>query len=92
MVSMISYLLTFLAILFWIFRLVVALAFSMDMDIGFVPLNMNIEIILLFLTIPCIILVIKRNIIGAFIYLVLYIAYFGKDLFDTVIGIANRRS
>ncbi len=89
MVSMISYLLTFLAVLFWLFRLVVAIAFSMDMDIGFVPLNMNIEIGLLFATIPCIILVIKRNIIGAFIYLVLYISYFGKDLFDTVMGIVN---
>ena len=89
MVSMISYLLTFLAIIFWVFRLVVAFAFSMDMDIGFQPININIEIALLFLAIPCIILVIKRNLIASIIYLVLYGSYFGKDLFDTVLGIAN---
>lgn len=87
--AMLSYLLTFLAVLFWLFRLVVAFAFSMDMDFGFKPMNMTFELVVLFVSIPCIIFVFKRNIIGAGVYLALYIAYFGKNLFDIVIGISN---
>lgn len=87
--AMFSYLLTFLAVLFWLFRLVVAFAFSMQMDIGFVPMNMTFEIILLFATVPCIILVFKRNIIASVIYLALHIAYFGKYLLDTVTSISG---
>ena len=87
--AMLSYLLTFLAVLFWLFRLVVAFAFSMDMDIGFTPLNMTFEIVLLFVTVPCIILVFKRNLIAAVVYLALYISYFGKNIYDTVMGISG---
>ena len=58
----------------------------MDMNIGFTPIDMTFEIILLFVTVPCIILVFKRNLIAACIYLALYISYFGKHLFDIVTG------
>ena len=89
MKSLTSYLLVAFMVMFWVFRIVIAFTTSMQIDIGFIPMNMNIEIILLFVFIPCIILVIKRSLIGAVIYLVSYGAYFGVDLLNIVIGIMS---
>lgn len=85
--SLASYLLLIFMIMFWIFRIVVAFTASMGINIGIVPINMNMEVILLFITIPSIILVAKRKLIGAILYLASYGAYFGVDLYNTVIGI-----
>lgn len=87
MKSMASYLLVLFMVMFWIFRIVVAFTTSMGIDIGFVPMNMNIEIVLLFVAIPCVVLVIKRKLIGAIIYLIAYGRYFGADLYSIVTGI-----
>ena len=70
--------------LFWIFRIVVALTSELGMDIGFVPLNKEMEIALLFIVLFCIVLIIKRNILGAIIYLLSYGMYFGVDLFSSI--------
>ena len=87
--SMASYLLLFFMIMFWIFRLVVAFTSSIGVDIGFIPMDMNIEIILLFITLISIALVGKRMLLGAIIYLVSYGWYFGMDLYNIIIGIMN---
>ena len=58
--SMASYLLLIFMVMFWIFRIVVAFTTSIGVDIGFVPMNMNMEIILLFVAMVCIGLVGKR--------------------------------
>ena len=87
--SMASYLLLFFMIMFWIFRLVVAFTSSIGVDIGFIPMDMNIEIIVLFITLISIALVGKRKLLGAVIYLVSYGWYFGMDLSNIIIGIMN---
>ncbi len=87
MKSMASYLLAIFMVMFWVFRIIVAFTASMGIDIGFVPMNMNMEIILLFVTIPCVILVVKRKLTGAIIYLIAYGMYFGMDLYSIVTGI-----
>lgn len=79
-----SYLLTFLAVLFWMFRVIVTLLFQLDMSFFATPVNTNVEIVVLFLTLPCIILVIKRNIIGAACYLAIYASYFGTALYEAI--------
>lgn len=89
MKSMASYLLAIFMVMFWIFRIIVAFTASMGIDIGFVPMNMNMEIILLFVTIPCVILVVKRKLTGAIIYLITYGMYFGVDLYSIVTGIMS---
>lgn len=85
--SMTSYLLLIFMVMFWIFRVVVAFTASIGVDIGFVPMNMNIEIILLFVTMVGIAFVGKRMLIGAVIYLVSYGLYFGVDMYHIVMGI-----
>lgn len=88
--SLTSYLLLIFMIMFWIFRIIVAFTATMGINIGIIPINMNMEIILLFVTIPSIILVAKRKLIGAILYLISYGAYFGIDLYNTVMGIMRR--
>lgn len=85
--SMGSYLLLIFMVMFWIFRVMVAFTASIGFDMGFSPMNMNMEIILLFITLVAIVLVGKRTLIGAIIYLVSYEFYFGIDLYNTVMGI-----
>lgn len=85
--SMTSYLLVIFMVMFWIFRIIVAFTASMGIDVGVVPMNMNVEIILLFVNIPCIVLIAKRKLLGAILYLIAYGAYFGVDLYNIVTGI-----
>lgn len=66
-------------IMFWIFRAIVALCTQYSIDfLGLVAYDFNFEVIILFATIICIVLVIKRKMIGSLIYLVMYGAYFGE--------------
>ena len=76
-----TYLLVIFMVMFWILRIIVTLASELSMDFaGIWPLNKPLEIILLFTTLVCIILVAKRKMIGALIYLLSYGLYFGADL------------
>ena len=87
MVSLFSYLITFLAVLFWMFRVVVTVMFDWGKEFFAVPLNETAEIAVIFATLPCIILIIRRNIVGAAAYLGIYVAYFGTALYESIMGI-----
>lgn len=87
MTSIFSYLLTFLGILFWFFRAIVTLCYQIDKPLFATPINVELEILLLFLTLPCILLVMKRNLIGATLYWGLYASYFGTALYEGILEI-----
>ena len=89
MTSLFSYLITMFAVMFWTFRVVVAVTYTASMDFGIMPLDINMEIIVLFVTLFSLILIVKRNIIGALIYFIAYGLYFGTDLYNGVINIMN---
>lgn len=89
MTSIFSYLITMLGGVFWIVRVAITLAYTMGWNIGIEPLNVTVEVILLFATLICMIFVVKRNIIGALVYFVLYGFYFGNDLYSGVVGLIN---
>lgn len=86
MKSLASYLITIFVIFFWIFRIVVAVTATLSIDIGIEPINLTHEIILLFVTLLAIILIVKRNIIGALIYFASYLLYFGSTVITQIIG------
>ena len=66
--------------MFWVFRLIVAFMHEIGQDLGgIVPFNQQMEIILLFVVLICMILIVKRKIVGALIYLVAYGLYFGTN-------------
>lgn len=89
MTSLFSYLITMFAGIFWLIRVVISIAYTMEADIGIEPLDFNIEIILLFFTLVCMIFIVKRNIIGALMYFVSYGLYFGTDLYNGIINIMD---
>ncbi len=92
MTTLFSYLITMFAGMFWVFRVVVALMYTMSVDIGIEPLNFNVEVILLFVTLFCMIFIIKRNIIGALVYFVTYGFYFGTDFYNGIMKIVNEEA
>lgn len=89
MTSLFSYLLTFLGVIFWVFRAITTVLYQLDVDFFATPINVNFEIFILFATLPCILLVIRRNIIGAAMYLALYVTYFGTALYEVIIGMQS---
>lgn len=81
-----TWLLVMFMAMFWIFRVIVAFTTQYEMDFcGFEVFNFNIEVGLLFITILCFILVLRRNIIGGILYLVSYGYYFGSYILQTAI-------
>ena len=88
-----TWMLVMFMIMFWMFRLVVAVLAEFGIDfMGIVPLNMSLEIILLFVVLLCVILIVKRKIVGALIYLLSYGMYFGVYLFNSVKTILESES
>ena len=80
-----TYLLVMFMVIFWMFRAIVALCTQFSIDLlGIVAYNFNWEVIIAFLTLPCILLVIKRKMVGSLLYLMLYGVYFGEHLITNV--------
>ena len=85
-----TWLLVMFMVMFWIFRVVVAFTTQYKIDFGGITaMNMNIEVILLFVVLACLILIIKRSLIGALIYLLAYGMYFGVDLYNNILTIIS---
>ena len=87
--SVYSYMLTILGIMFWIFRAIITAVYSAGGSFPIQPLNLTWEIALIFASIPCVILVLKRNIIGAALYVAVYVSYFGTALYNSLNHVAN---
>ena len=84
-----SWLICFFMIMYWAFRVVVAITGSMGVDFVVKPIDNNIEIILLFVVLICIPFIFKRKLIGAIIYLLSYGYYFGRGLYTNVMQMIN---
>lgn len=77
--------------MFWGFRLIVAFMHEIGQDLGgIVPFNQQMEIILLFVVLLCMILIVKRKLIGSLIYLLAYGMYFGTDLISAITNLMNQ--
>lgn len=84
MKSLYSWLLTFFAIMFWMFRVGVAVFDSVGVQTGIPIPNGLFEVILLFTTLACIVLIIKRIPFFGLVYFLSYAIYFGMDLFKYI--------
>ena len=91
MKRMSSWLLIFFMVIFWVFRVVVAIETQMGQDFGgFTTYDFNMEIIMLFVAVVCFIFILKRNSIGGIVYLGGYVYYFGGYLLvDAIPKISN---
>ncbi len=85
-----TWLLVMFMAMFWAFRVIVAIMPEFGTTLGsIVPLNSQVEIVLSFVVLACMVLVVKRKLIGAIIYTIAYGMYFGVDLFNHIGAIAN---
>ncbi len=85
-----TWLLVMFMAMFWAFRVIVAVMPEFGTTLGgIVPLNSEIEIALSFVVLICMILVVKRMLIGGIIYVIGYGMYFGVDLFNNFNAIMN---
>lgn len=76
--------------MFWLLRIIVAISGELNFDFaGLKPLNQQMEIILLFVVLVCLILIVKRKIIGGLIYLLSYGMYFGVDIITNATTLLN---
>ncbi len=78
-------------VMFWIFRIIVTLTVQYGADNfgGFIVIDNTIEIVMLFVTLLCLILFVKRKMLGGIFYLIGYGWYFGTYIVNTVIPILS---
>ena len=84
MKNLTTYLFVMFMIMFWVFRIIVAVCFNLGIDFIVTPMDLNFEVILLFLTFISVILVIKRSVLGGIIYLIGNGLYFGATIFNSI--------
>ena len=85
-----TYLLVMFMIVFWIIRIIITLASQLGKDfMGMIPINETFEIAILFATLLCLILIVKRKLVGAILYLVMHAIYFGGDITNKLSIMAN---
>lgn len=84
-----SYLIVMFMLLFWLFQVVGAVTATFDIDIGIPVININYQIPIIFASFVCILLVIKRNIIGAIGYLVIHGWYYGMHIYNSILNSAT---
>ena len=87
-----TYLLVMFMIIFWILRIIITLASQLGNNfMGIVPMNETFEIIIIFATLVCLVLVIKRKLFGSLLYIVLHAIYFGGDVTNKINMLANNQ-
>lgn len=83
-----TWILLMFAVMFWLFRVIIAVGAELGWKLGaLAPLNQTFEITLLFLTLVCFIFIVKRKVIGGLMYLLLYGLYFGADVMNNISGL-----
>ena len=85
-----TYLLVMFMIIFWILRIIITISAQLGNSfMGVTPMNETMEILILFATVICIGLVIKRNLIGSLLYIVVHAVYYGADVTNKLSILAN---
>ena len=88
MKNMSTWLLAMFMVMFAGFRVIVTITNQQGSPLaGLVVENIAIEIALIFVTLLCLLLVVKRKMLGGIIYLVSYGWYYGVGLLNTIYGI-----
>lgn len=85
-----TWLLAIFMVMFWLFRAIVALCTQFSVDfLGLVAYDLNWEIIITFATLLCIILVVKRKLLGSLLYLMLHGVYFGEHFITNIVALVQ---
>ncbi len=84
-----SWLITMFAFMFWGFRVLTTILYSIGTEFVAEPMDMTMEIALLFITFICICFIAKRKLLPTIIYLLAHGMYYGVYLYQNVTSIVN---
>lgn len=84
-----SWLITMFAFMFWGFRVVATVLYSMGIEFVATPTDMTMEIVLLFITFICMCFIPKRKLLAAIIYLIAHGFYYGIYFYQNVTSIMD---
>ena len=87
-----SWLIGIFAIMFWGFRVVATVMYSIGTEFVAPPMDMTMEIALLFITFICICFIAKRKLIPTLIYLVAHALYYGIYLYQNIMAMLEGTS
>lgn len=73
-----------LDVIFWLLRVIAAYTYAMGIDFMIQPIDMNMEITMIFVALFSFILIVKRKFLGTVIYMIGYFGYFGVALFNNL--------
>ena len=76
-------------IMYWGFRIFVTYMYTNEQSFPIQPINLTTEIVIIFLTFLCIVLVFKRQRVGGFIYFGINLMYYGFDIYLKATGLAT---
>lgn len=92
MKSFANWMLVILMVMYWILRIMVAYMYSLGKEFIATPIDFNTEVALLFVTLLCIALVVKRVTVGGIIYVIAYFGYFGVSLYNQIMPMVKTGS
>ena len=92
MKSLSSWLIVIFMLMFWAFRVVVAITDKMGVSFVTKPIDSTVEIVLLFIVLAIVPLIYKRKLIGGIAYLGLYGWYFGRGLIENIVKMVNNET
>lgn len=84
-----SWIILFLAIIYWIVRIMATYCSQMGIEFMAKPLDFKLELFIIFTAILCFILIAKRKWLGPILYLVAYEGYFGADIINNFSKFSN---
>lgn len=88
-----TYLIVIFMVIFWLFRALIAVCTQFSIDVlGIISYDFNMEVIISFIILICIILVVKRKLIGSIAYLAVYGLYFGQHFINNILLIIQEQS
>ena len=87
-----SWLISIFAFMFWGFRVVATVMYSIGTEFVAPPMDMTMEIALLFITFICICFIAKRKLIPTLIYLVAHALYYGIYLYQNIMAMLEGTS
>ena len=73
-----------LDVVFWLLRIIATYTYAMGIEFMIKPINMNMEITMIFIALLAFILIVKRKFLGTVIYMIGYIGYFGVALLNNI--------
>ena len=84
-----SWLITIFAFAFWLYRVVAAALSSLGTEVVLPPMDMTMEIVLLFITFICICFIVRRKLLSAIIYLISHLLYYGIYMYQNINSLIN---